>query len=75
MFLRIDWVKWEKPDGKNNRSLRKKYLDLIAAAPKVAVAKDPSISSLVAPVKKSLWRFVKSYVVLKVNTNKSGCGF
>jgi len=33
----------------NNRSLRKKYLDLIAAA-KTTAAKDPSISSLVAPV-------------------------
>lgn len=56
-------VKWEKTYGKNNRSLRKKYLDLIAAAPKVAAAKDPSISSPVAPVKKSLWglRQVLSY--------------
>lgn len=65
-------VKWEKAYGRN-RSFRKKYLDLIAAV-KITAAKDPSISP-VAPVKNCSGGFVKSYFVLKVNTNKSGCGF
>lgn len=72
LTLREDWVTWEKAYGRN-RSFRKKYLDLIAAV-KITAAKDPSISP-VAPVKNCSGGFVKSYFVLKVNTNKSGCGF
>ena len=47
LTLREDWVTWEKAYGRN-RSFRKKYLDLIAAV-KTTAAKDPSISSLIAP--------------------------